>query len=53
MRYSEILVENRRLEPTQSLFVAPLGVTYPVGISPKCLAAKKLESLGYRMALLA
>jgi len=27
LRYSEILVENRRFEPTPPLFGAPLGVT--------------------------
>ena len=49
LRYNEILVENRRLEPTPPLFGAPVEV-----ISLECRRDfwhKYYESMDYRMTL--
>jgi len=47
-----LLVENRLFEPTPPPFGVPVW-SDPVGILPRSLGRKTLESLGYRMALFA
>jgi len=49
LRYSYLLVENRKNFYTPSVFSAPAGGGDPVRISRRCLILIKLEWLGYRM----
>ena len=50
LNYSESIVKSHQFQPTSRDLAPPLGVT---PFSAKIFSTRKLESLGYHVALLA